>query len=56
MNPLRYIREYRQRRLRLRKAFEMMAVSGVLRSANTGIRRVMSHKELQKFLTEKDEA
>jgi hypothetical protein len=44
-----------ERRARLHKAFKMMASSGVIRHANMDIRRVMSKKELEKFLTEKDE-
>lgn len=56
MNPIKFFREHRQRRARLRKAFQMMASSGVIRHADKDIRRVMSEKELQKFLTEKDEA
>jgi hypothetical protein len=52
---IKFLKERRERRERVRKAFVLMAASGVIRSADTGIRRVMSDKELQKFLTEKDE-
>lgn len=55
MNPIKFFREHRDRRARLHKAFQMMASSGVIRHADKDIRRVMSEKELQKFLTEKDD-
>jgi hypothetical protein len=55
MNPFTYIRLRQEQRERTAKAFALMASSGVIRHADNDIRRVMSKKELEKFLTEKDE-
>ena len=56
MNIISYFRQRREHREKLHKAFSLMASSGVIRHADNDIRRVMSKKELEKFLTEKDEA
>lgn len=55
MGLIRYIQSKLERRARIHKAFSLMASSGVIRHADKGIRRVMSKKEVEKFLTEKDE-
>ena len=52
MNPVKFIREKRSIRRQRRMAVKMLALSGILRSANHGIRYAMSDKDLNRFLSE----
>jgi len=55
MNLVKTFKGYVERRRRVHNAFRLMASSGVIRHADKGTRYIMSKKELQKFLSEKDE-
>ena len=55
MAIIRYIQEKIAQRKRVKKAMTLLAASGAIRHAGHEIRWSMGKRELEKFLTEKDE-